>query len=959
MKAFISSICTILAILATSAFAAPQATKIFIYGETEWGENLYIRGGLDWNYAATYLNRDCANDNFQCAIAITHRLQTQDANRINDRYLDWHGAEPGQGNVAGSPAVWTTNDCNHATVVYPEDLAASCNTEATVAGYGFTKKNQWGAHYWLLDIYMECDATVNSWFELKTYIQNGAGWETDVSDVEAQWASGNHFARCGYVNVFQRNSGAIIHREAIANQPPTIVLEYPEEIGLNETLTLDASGSFDPEADALEFEWSDGTEGPTYTITFDREGEWSITLEVSDTSGNVATETVIINVIDAPPSDWLRTVILIYGKTNTFQQLTLLGGLDHSYVLANYGENCTQENKRCAVPIRHRVLTEESNRANDHYLDWYGAEPAQVEVMGSPLSWTTSDCHHSRYVGSEDGAASCNPNAQESGYGYSQINTYGDHYWLFDVDMDCSKTIEGWFELKSYISNGAGWESNIAQSEFGRMLKPPFESINHIARCGMINVFQRDTNEAIEFKPLPPSSEVGALAIDLENQWVQLMDGWVQEAVNRSNDILRDPRWTDPDRAAFFESFFARYPLTDDLRNYLVYPLIYWFDYNLHVSMQTTLGAALANRLGEHIGTDASQLNERMYADQDFRETVFSMLHLIQEIMNHGVLTSPQRIALDQQVVQRLQQVPDTWNTNITYNSATEAHLSMLRVHVLGYLNEALPLTPERMLSIQDFTQFEGSYLDLWENYQLMVHDNHRLSDEQLQIVLTLIQGVPQPLAVPRNMSVNDFIADDRGMIRTIPWMSAVNIVGLDPGAVIENGFPSDVAPFYADVFTLVAVHEVNHVVDYHYVRHQPALEARKHLLIEKAGSVTTNYLRSMIEAGYFVRYPQEFLASISNQWFTSTRHTFEIARVRALAGNVQPLNQFLLFAEIYSQGSDSVAGFNMDTSGNIDYLYFPITRDAQGFIDSIVFEDGTFYFTYDSETEDYQLTTQ
>jgi alpha-amylase len=62
---------------------------------------------------------------------------------------------------------------------------------------------------------------------------------------------------------------------------------------------------------------------------------------------------------------------------------------------------------------------------------------------------------------------------------------------MLDVEMDCSKAVNGWFELKSFISNGPGWEGDVAQSG------TPYSSGNHFAQCGKMNVFQRGSSSAI------------------------------------------------------------------------------------------------------------------------------------------------------------------------------------------------------------------------------------------------------------------------------------------------------------------------------------------------------------------------------------------------------------------------------------------------------------------------------
>jgi probable HAF family extracellular repeat protein len=174
--------------------AVRQRTVILMYGPTIVGQDMYLRGGIDWTYAKS-IGRDCNVNKWLCAIPITHNLFADNAERKYDKYLDWHGEETGQGGSAGSPLVWTTNNIN---------------SSATVAknGYGYTPLNKYGDHYWMLDVNMDCSQTVNSWFELKSFIRNGSGWEQSISDANAKWSSGNHFAQCGKLNVFKRDVSA-------------------------------------------------------------------------------------------------------------------------------------------------------------------------------------------------------------------------------------------------------------------------------------------------------------------------------------------------------------------------------------------------------------------------------------------------------------------------------------------------------------------------------------------------------------------------------------------------------------------------------------------------------------------------------------------------------------------------------------------------------------------------------
>ena len=186
-------------------------------------------------------------------------------------------------------------------------------------------------------------------------------------------------------------------------------------------------------------------------------------------------------------ADWQRTAILIYCRTNPGQDMFVRGGIDHNYAYHHLNRNCTNKNYNCGIPIRYRNIIN-SNTANwkkgDYYLDWYGYEKGQTDFSeGSVLEWTTN------YWPEHFGAKKT---VEEHGYGESSLNNYGQHYWLLDVDMDCSKTVNGWFELKSYISNGDSWEHYISQ-----WLKPYNSNGNHFAQCGSINVFSRNQDNPI------------------------------------------------------------------------------------------------------------------------------------------------------------------------------------------------------------------------------------------------------------------------------------------------------------------------------------------------------------------------------------------------------------------------------------------------------------------------------
>jgi len=221
----------------------------------------------------------------------------------------------------------------------------------------------------------------------------------------------------------------------------------------------------------------------------------------------------LITSVHANAADWQRTVVFMFGQTQSGQDMFIRGGIDHTFAQNNLGRNCTAENKLCAIPIQHlnnKNATTNPWKVGDSFLDWYGPEINQsTQSEGTPMDWTTNAWPSSW------GAIKT---VEVDGFGETPLNEWGHHYWMMDVMMDCSATLNGWFELKSYISNGPGWEGNVSQSG------APYSSGNHFAKCGKINKFERGSNAALikEFVNLTPSASKFYIQVDLASDFVFL-----------------------------------------------------------------------------------------------------------------------------------------------------------------------------------------------------------------------------------------------------------------------------------------------------------------------------------------------------------------------------------------------------------------------------------------------------
>jgi alpha-amylase len=196
------------------------------------------------------------------------------------------------------------------------------------------------------------------------------------------------------------------------------------------------------------------------------------------------------------PPTYVRTVIFVKAITIPGQDMFIRGGIDHTYAQTALNKTCTSGNYNCAIPIQHLNLKNNTTRAwktGDNFLDWYGRESGQgMGSEGTAFDWTTNAWPPE--WGPKKTVA-------VDGFGEEPLNHYGPHYWMLDVKVDTSRTVNingvRWFEFKAFVSNGSGWESDITQPA------APYTSKNHFAKCGCVNVYEFGKNNPVEIVPLP------------------------------------------------------------------------------------------------------------------------------------------------------------------------------------------------------------------------------------------------------------------------------------------------------------------------------------------------------------------------------------------------------------------------------------------------------------------------
>ena len=94
-----------------------------------------------------------------------------------------------------------------------------------------------------------------------------------------------------------------------------------------------------------------------------------------------------------------------------------------------------------------------------------------------------------------------------------------------------------------------------------------------------------------------------------------------------------------------------------------------------------------------------------------------------------------------------------------------------------------------------------------------------------------------------------------------------------------------------------VCAHELGHQIDVAATDH---IHTWAQELIAEAGTDHTHYLRSQFEDSFFVKYPQEFIASMVGEWLLDSRTMMERAIGQAKLGNLHPMNQTILLLVLF-----------------------------------------------------------
>lgn len=259
-------------------------------------------------------------------------------------------------------------------------------------------------------------------------------------------------------------------------------------------------------------------------------------------------------------------------------------------------------------------------------------------------------------------------------------------------------------------------------------------------------------------------------------------------------------------------------------------------------------------------------------------------------------------------------------------------------------LTDISPDSQEARTFLADLANWTGSRRVLYRDHGIVLIDNQRSSPAQHAAILDWVAGVPEGKLALEAITFNEWLPPAQVPIDLSGPGCQVNVFNLAVGSQSENPFPSGVPARPCDIFASVAAHEVMHAVDATWIAVTPSVAARKSALIADAGTDPLNYLRSMFPPGFFTQNPQEFMASIANQWVSESYLCLRLGRLRFEAGRRQPIEQALFMTEVFSNG-DAAVLFRGSTSAGPIAREASLVRDGDGRIREI--RDGTTRFEF------------
>ncbi len=425
-------------------------------------------------------------------------------------------------------------------------------------------------------------------------------------------------------------------------------------------------------------------------------------------------------------------------------------------------------------------------------------------------------------------------------------------------------------------------------------------------------------------------------------------EGWVDSSKNICNTIISRSTYDWQDWHHFFDHFYKTNRPTKKLWNYLGYPAYYWFNNTVHYNVQRSHLDIYSHKIDSLFNRYHKFLATSMVQDSTTREALFVYVNELAKLINkpQSVIDTELKDSVIVKVEQWINEYPKFFKKSSDTEPSKLPYVGYIRWQFAAILIDLQPLSVDRVAHLIDLLDIKDRYAEIFKKYHIYIADNQGMRDKDLDFIDRFMALIPDTLTNHKYLSNRNYYYTDKQKSQDIyKSKGAINTFS-HIGGYQENSFPDDMTPKSIDGFSVVVAHETNHRVDPDFIYQHESWNSRRQQLLAQAGDDNMQYLRG--NADYFQNAPQEFIASISNQWFTSSQHTLNHGIQRFEKGYHEPINQFLYFCDLYAVGGDTTRFYEIDTQGNIDMTHIPLSRNEQGFITAVHLPDTTYAFDVD-----------
>jgi len=397
----------------------------------------------------------------------------------------------------------------------------------------------------------------------------------------------------------------------------------------------------------------------------------------------------------------------------------------------------------------------------------------------------------------------------------------------------------------------------------------------------------------------------------------------------------------------YFERYFDRNYLNNALRINIGYPVFYWG--NNHKNLQQALSNVLMRHLQQFFAehSSPSSISTAFKADNRRHNHIFCILVFFVDIANSKKLGDEYKVG-----------VPKKLTSILKFSHLGEIRCARIDKEKYPFVNS---VKTQFLLTLFSFAKQSNelkllsqsiSLPDvrkrLLDTYNVLILDNCGFDNAQLRGIWSFVRGIPKHIRMPIAITCYDELISRENKLVTVHSFrcnGSFNVFGTKVGGRSENQFPKDYMKIETDGFMIVLAHEYNHNVDGTYVRSTEALKRFKQRLLKKAGANRNNYLRSMFGDDFFKKNPQEFVASLANQYFCSSRDMFLYALKKAKEGNLNQINQFVLMASIYADGVKTCF-YGINKRGDVRAVAVSVEK-KDGLVSAILVDEKRYSFDY------------